>query len=98
MARILALTFNGVKVPTFVKCSKNGNITSQLLTNRLSKMDDYCVFNGRNWINPFLLFYGHDSQFEEPLLEYTLEFNRHWTCCIGVPYGTSVWQLGDSID
>jgi hypothetical protein len=21
-----------------------------------------------------------------------------WTCCIGVPYGTSVWQLGDSAE
>jgi hypothetical protein len=33
-----------------------------------------------------------------PFLEYTLESNILWTCCIGVPYGTSVWQLGDSAE
>jgi hypothetical protein len=21
-----------------------------------------------------------------------------WTCCIGVPYGTSMWQVGDSTE
>jgi hypothetical protein len=30
-------TFNGIEVPTFVTCSKNGSITSQLLTNMLQK-------------------------------------------------------------
>jgi hypothetical protein len=45
-----------------------------------------------------LLYDGHGSRFEEPFLEYTLESNRSWTCCIGVPYGTSVWQLGDSAE
>jgi hypothetical protein len=32
-------TFNGIKVPIFVTCSKNGSITSQLLTNMLQRMD-----------------------------------------------------------
>jgi hypothetical protein len=31
--------FNGIEVPTFVTCIKNGSITSQLLTNMLQKMD-----------------------------------------------------------
>jgi hypothetical protein len=84
-------TFNGVQVPTFVTCSKNGSITSQLLTNMLSKMDDYCLFDRSNGTDPFLLCDGHGSRFEEPFLEYTLESNMPWTCCIGVPYGTSVW-------
>jgi hypothetical protein len=33
-------TFNGNQVPTFITCSKNGSITSQLLTNMLSKLND----------------------------------------------------------
>jgi hypothetical protein len=84
-------TFNGVEVPTFVTCSENGSITSQLLNNMLSKMYDYCLFDCSNRINPFLLCDGHGSLFEEPFLEYTLESNMPWTCCIGVPCGTSVW-------
>jgi hypothetical protein len=91
-------TFNGVQVPTFVTCSKKGSITSQLLTNMLSKMDDYCLFDCNNGTNPFLLCDRHGSRFEEPFLEYTLESNMPWTCCIGVSYGTSVWQLGDSAE
>jgi hypothetical protein len=81
-----------------VTCSENGSITSQLLTNMLSKMDGYCLFDRSNGTNPFLLCDGHGSRFEEPFLEYNLESNMPWTCCIGVPYGTSVWQLGDSVE
>jgi hypothetical protein len=51
-------TFKGVEVPTFVTCSKNGIIASQLITNMWSKMDEYSLFdrsNWSNWSNPFLL-------------------------------------------
>jgi hypothetical protein len=90
--------FNGLEVPTFVTCSKNGSIISQLLTNMLQKMDHLRIFDRIDKVNPFLLCDGHGSQFEEPFLEYTLESNRPWTCCIGVPYGTSMWQVGDSTE
>jgi hypothetical protein len=89
-------TFNGVEVPTFVMRSKNGSINSQLLTNMMSKMDDHSLFDRSDGVNPFLIYDGHGSRFEEVFLEYTVESNRHWTCFIGVSYGTSVWYLGDS--
>jgi hypothetical protein len=91
-------TFNGSQVPTFGTCSKNGSITSQLLTNMLSKMDDLELFDQSSGVNPFLLCDEHGSRFEENFLEYNLESNRHWTSCIGVPYGTSMWQVGDSTE
>jgi hypothetical protein len=91
-------TFNGSQVPTFIACSKNDSITSQLLTNMLSKMDDLELFNQSSGVNPFLLCDGHGSRFEEPFLGYTPESNRPWTCCIGVPYGTPMWQVGDSTE
>jgi hypothetical protein len=83
-------TFNGIEVPTFVTCSKNGSITSQLLTSMLAKIVEHCLFDHSAGIIPFLIYDGHGSRFEEPFLEYTLESNMHWTCCIGVPYGTYV--------
>jgi hypothetical protein len=83
--------FNVVEAPTFVTCSKHGSITSQLITNMLSKMEDFCLFNHSDGINPFLICDGHVSRFEEPSLEYTLDSTRHWTCCTIVPYGTSLW-------
>jgi hypothetical protein len=91
-------TFNDVTVPMFVTCSKNGSITSQLLTSRLAKMDDHSLFDRSAGINTILLCDGHGSRFEEPFLEYTLESDMPCTCCIGVPYGTSVWQVGDTPD
>jgi hypothetical protein len=89
-------SFNGAEVPTFFTCSKNGSITSQLLTNILCKMDDLELFGRSDGVNPFLLYEGHGSLFEDPFLEYTLEGERPWTCCMGVPYGISMWQVGDS--
>jgi hypothetical protein len=83
-------TFNGVEVPTFVMYSKNDSITSQLLTSMLAKMDEHSLSDRSAGINPFLLCDGHGCRFEEPFLEYTLESDRRWTCCIGVPCVTSV--------
>jgi hypothetical protein len=89
---------NGSEVPSFVTCSKNGSIESQLLINMLQRMDDLKLFNRSNGINPFLLYNRYRSRFEEPFLEYTLESGRPCTWCIGVPHGTSVWQVGDGVE
>jgi hypothetical protein len=91
-------TFNGVLVPTFATCSKNGSTMSQLLTNMLKRMDGVMLFDWSDGSNPFLLCDGHGSSFEEPLLEYTLESNYPWNCCVGVPYGMTVWQVGNSVE
>jgi hypothetical protein len=69
-------TFNESQVPTFITCSKNGSITSQLLTNMLSKMNDLELFDQRGSVLPFLLCDRHGSRFKDPFLGYTLESNR----------------------
>jgi hypothetical protein len=60
--------FNGIAVPTFVTCSKNGSITSHLLTNILQRMDDLMLFDRSDGINPCLLCNGHRILFEEPMV------------------------------
>jgi hypothetical protein len=57
-------TFNGVEVPSFVTCSKNGSITGQLITSMLTKMDEHSLFDRSARIKPFLLCDGHGSRFE----------------------------------
>jgi hypothetical protein len=89
-------TFLGVEVPTFVTCSKNGSITIQLLTNILQTTDKLCLFDRSYGTNICLLCDGHGSRFKEPFIKYTLESSTPCGCCIGVPYGTSLWQVGDS--
>ena len=41
---------------------------------------------------------GHQTRFEWPTLEYITDKNHEWALCIGVPYGTALWQVGDSTE
>jgi hypothetical protein len=89
-------TSNGVTVPTFITCSKNESITSQLLTNMLKKMEDLMLFDRNDGVNPCILCDAHGTRFKEPFLEYIHESDTPWGCFIGVPYGTSLRQSGES--
>ena len=46
-------------------------------------------------MNPFILVDGHGSRFRLPFLEYTNNKDHEWKACIGVLYGTALWQIGD---
>jgi hypothetical protein len=84
--------FNGVDVHCFCCCSGNGNITANHLVEMLKTMDSLKVFDRSDGVSSFLLLVdGHGGCFEVPFLQYI-----HWNVCVGVPYGTSYWQLGDS--
>jgi len=94
--------FQGATVPTFCHCSpENGSITAELLTEMLKAIDKLNVFDRTNCIPPFLLLDGHGSRFNLIFLEYINVTKRKgvkWNICIGVPYGTSYWQVGDSAE
>jgi hypothetical protein len=45
-----------------------------------------------------LLLDGHGSRFESVFLEYVSDAQDKWTIYIGLPYGTNVWQVGDSAE
>jgi hypothetical protein len=47
---------------------------------------------------PFLILDGHRSRFDLLFLEYINNPEHNWNVCIGVPYGTSYWQVGDSTE
>jgi hypothetical protein len=86
--------FDGKTVPCFVAWTPKGSIMSALLDEMLKKMDDPELFDRSDGINPFLLLDGHGSRFELPFVEY-IHGDRAWIVCIGVTYGTSLWQVGD---
>ena len=89
-------TFKGKKVPTMVRWSQSGSITSIILRDALATMDHYQLFERTATRRPFLLLDGHHSRFEIPFLEYVTNADHPWMICIGVPYGTSLWQVADS--
>ena len=62
----------------------------------LGRINEIGVFDRSDGIDPFLILDGHSSRFQLPFLDYILDPAHCWTVCIGVPYGTSYYQVGDS--
>lgn len=62
----------------------------------LKFMDKFDLFDRSNGKRPFLLLDGHHSRFDINFLDYIHEPNNPWEVCIGVPYGTHLWQVADS--
>jgi hypothetical protein len=91
-----ACIFQGKKVPCFVGTSPKASITSQLLADMLQFLDSFSLFDRSTGAKPFLLVDGHHSRFDLPFLNYIHDDNHPWVCCIGVPYGTHIWQVADS--
>ncbi len=66
----------------------------------LRAIDNAGHFDRSDGIHPLLLVDSHGSRFELPFLRYVNNTEgttgRKWNACVGVPYGTSYWQVGDS--
>jgi hypothetical protein len=91
--------FRGKTIPCQCYATTNGSITSSILRNCLEKMDEIDLFPRiPDGPKPFLLLDGHGSRFELPFMEYINHPATTWYVCIGVPYGTSYWQVGDSTE
>ena len=88
--------FQGKTVPCFTRFSPKGSITSEILRDILATLDVIGVFDRSGGKRPFLLLDGHGSRLQIPFLEYINNPTHGWVACIGVPYGTALWQVGDS--
>ena len=62
----------------------------------LAQLDTLNIFDQSENIQPFLSLDGHHSRMQLPFLEYINNINHPWMVCIGVPYGTHIWQVADS--
>jgi len=89
-------TFKGKKVPAFIRWHESASITTQILVEALTTLDSYQLFHRTDAVKPFLMLDGHGSRLELPFLQYINTPRDHWVVCIGVPYGTALWQVGDS--
>ena len=68
-----------------------------MLADMLSRIDTAGVFpREQDGPKPFLLLDGHHSHFEIPFLNYIHDSQHEWVVCIGVSYGTHIWQVADS--
>ena len=89
-------TFMGKTVPCYIGASPKASITSTMLADMLRTIDSYNFFDRSDGTLPFLLLDGHHSRLELPFLNYIHEDPHKWIVCIGVPYGTHLWQVADS--
>ena len=89
--------FRGLKIPTLVQWSEHGGITGEILTNILKRMDSCgAIDRTDDNVKPFLLVDAHNSRLSVEFLKYINNTNHKWFVCIGVPYGTHLWQVADA--
>ena len=91
----LTCFYDGKEIETYITCSENGSITTEILADIMHYLNKQLTFD-RDDATPYLLLDGHGSQFRLPFLEYINDAKNKWTVCISVPYGTNLWQVGDS--
>jgi hypothetical protein len=88
--------FREKDIPCYITASPHGGIDPEILMDTLRILDNLNVFERSNDLSPFVLLDGHQSQFDETFLRYINDKRHRWSVAIGVPYGTQVWQVGDS--
>ena len=62
----------------------------------LKTLDKLELIPRNEGVKPFILLDGHQSGLELPFLRYINDRDDHWIAYKGVPYGTVLWQVGDS--
>ena len=89
-------TYNGKEIPCLVYGSPHGGITGPILVSVLAEFDARDIFPRVMGITPTLVVDGHQSRLDREFLNYINDNNHRWKVCLGVPYATSLWQVGDS--
>ena len=86
-------------IPPFVTCNPSGGITSQILADMMSWLDLHLQLPRHEGCpTPCILLDGHHSRLDLPFLSYVSDMNHRWNALIGIPNGTSLWQVGDSVE
>ena len=91
--------YKGIKVPGgYITCAEGGGITASILTENFQRLDDLKLSDQdrANGFTPFVLLNDHGSRFDIEFLEYINNPRHKWNVCLGVPYGTALWQVANS--
>ncbi len=91
--------FNDETIECLTFCSETGGITAEILVKVLQYFDEKEVFRRTpGGPIPFLLVDGHNNRFDPIFLHYINDNSHQWKVCLGVPYATLLWQVGDSAE
>jgi hypothetical protein len=88
---------NGKVVDCLAYTSKSGGITREILVEILTYFDSIdlfpCVPGGPI---PMLIVDGHQSCLAPVFVDYINNKKNTWKVCLGIPYATTLWQVGDA--
>jgi hypothetical protein len=92
--------FKNKEIPCMVEFTSGGGMTGSILSKIFKTLDKLEVYkeDREAGCRPFILLDGHQTRFDLEFLEYMNNPAHPWSVCIGVPYGTSLWQVGDSTE
>jgi hypothetical protein len=93
----LTCKYNGKVVACLAYTSESGGITGEILVEILTYFDSIDLFL-RVPGGPIhmLIVDGHKSRLAPVFVEYINNKNNTWKVCLGVPYATTLWQVGDA--
>lgn len=90
--------FRGKTIPCMVRMKKGVSVDEFILTDIFRTLDELGLYSDlqAQGIQPVVILDGHQSRFKLPFLQYITADETRWRCCIGVPYGTALWQVNDA--
>ena len=89
--------YHGKIVDCLTFVSESGGITGEILVKVLQYFDGIDLFpRVDNGPIPMLIVDGHQSRLDPLFVEYINNRNHKWKVCLGVPYATTLWQVGDA--
>ena len=89
-------TYRRKDIPCICQWSPKVSMTSEILKTVVHTLDVLEIFDRSLGISPTLLLDGHGSRLHLPFFQYVNDSAHLWAVLIGVPYGTSIWQVGYS--
>ena len=89
--------YNEKIVDCLTYVSESGGITGEILVEILKYFDDIDLFPciARDPI-PVLIVDGYQSRLDPKFVEYINDEVNQWKVCLGVPYATTLWQVGNA--
>ena len=88
--------FHGKELTCMFFISQSGGVNAEILVKILSNLDEQEVFDCSQGQTPMIILDGHDSWLKPLFLNYINNPRTKWKVCLGTPYGTSYWQVGDA--
>jgi hypothetical protein len=89
--------YNGKTVDCLTFVSESGGITGDILVAILTYFDAMELFpRSPEGPTPCLIVDGHQSRLDPKFVDYINTHGHKWKVCLGVPYATTLWQVGDA--